>query len=60
MTGRVDFAFLPTTTVLSLVNEGKLRALAVSASKRACDRIRMGRLGLRLLGRIVRAGENSP
>ena len=35
MTGRVDFAFLPTTTVLSLVNEGKLRALAVSASKRA-------------------------
>src|SRR5204862_7876654 len=35
MTGRVDYYFLPVAPALSLINEGKLVALAVSTAKRA-------------------------
>jgi tripartite-type tricarboxylate transporter receptor subunit TctC len=35
MTGRVDFFFSPTLPTLPLLRDGKLRALAVSSSKRA-------------------------
>ena len=35
MTGRIDFYFLPVAPALNLINEGKIRALAVSTSKRA-------------------------
>jgi len=35
MTGRVDFFFLPLAPALSLIKDGKLVALAVSAAKRA-------------------------
>jgi tripartite-type tricarboxylate transporter receptor subunit TctC len=35
MTGRIDFYFLPVAPALPLINEGKLRALAVSTAKRA-------------------------
>ena len=35
MTGRIDFYFLPVAPALNLINEGKVRALAVSTSKRA-------------------------
>ena len=35
MTGRVDFFFSPTLPTLPLLSDGKLRALAVSSSKRA-------------------------
>ncbi|MPZ41440.1 MAG: tripartite tricarboxylate transporter substrate binding protein [Rhizobiales bacterium] len=35
MTGRVDFYFLPIAPALNLIGQGKVRALAVSTSKRA-------------------------
>jgi tripartite-type tricarboxylate transporter receptor subunit TctC len=35
MTGRIDFYFLPVAPALNLINDGKVRALAVSTSKRA-------------------------
>jgi tripartite-type tricarboxylate transporter receptor subunit TctC len=35
MTGRIDFYFLPVAPALNLINDGKIRALAVSTSKRA-------------------------
>jgi len=35
MTGRIDFYFLPVAPALNLINSGKVRALAVSTSKRA-------------------------
>jgi len=35
MTGRVDFYFLPLAAALPLIQDGKLRALAVSAEKRS-------------------------
>jgi tripartite-type tricarboxylate transporter receptor subunit TctC len=35
MTGQVDFYFLPIAAALPLINDGKLRALAVSTAKRA-------------------------
>jgi tripartite-type tricarboxylate transporter receptor subunit TctC len=35
MTGRIDFYFLPAAPALNLINDGKIRALAVSTSKRA-------------------------
>lgn len=34
MTGRIDFYFLPVAPALNLINDGKVRALAVSTSKR--------------------------
>ncbi len=35
MAGRIDFYFLPVAPALNLINDGKIRALAVSTSKRA-------------------------
>jgi tripartite-type tricarboxylate transporter receptor subunit TctC len=35
MAGRIDFYFLPVAPAISLIQEGKVRALAVSTSKRA-------------------------
>jgi tripartite-type tricarboxylate transporter receptor subunit TctC len=35
MTGRIDFYFLPIAPALNLIGQGKIRALAVSTSKRA-------------------------
>jgi tripartite-type tricarboxylate transporter receptor subunit TctC len=35
MTGRIDFYFLPIAPALNLIGQGKVRALAVSTSKRA-------------------------
>jgi tripartite-type tricarboxylate transporter receptor subunit TctC len=35
MTGRIDFYFLPIAPALNLISQGKIRALAVSTSKRA-------------------------
>ncbi len=35
MTGRIDFYFLPVAPALNLIRDGKVRALAVSTSKRA-------------------------
>jgi tripartite-type tricarboxylate transporter receptor subunit TctC len=35
MTGRIDFYFLPVAPALNLINDGKIRALAVSTAKRA-------------------------
>lgn len=35
MTGRIDFYFLPVAPALTLINDGKVRALAVSTAKRA-------------------------
>jgi tripartite-type tricarboxylate transporter receptor subunit TctC len=37
MTGRVDAAFTPTAFVLSLLNDGKLQALAVATEKAQTD-----------------------
>jgi tripartite-type tricarboxylate transporter receptor subunit TctC len=35
MAGRIDFYFLPVAPAINLINDGKVRALAVSTSKRA-------------------------
>src|SRR5205814_459717 len=35
MTGRIDFYFLPVAPALALIQQGKVRALAVSTSQRA-------------------------
>lgn len=35
MTGRIDFSFIPISTALPFIQEGKLRALAVGSSHRA-------------------------
>ena len=67
MQGEIDFYFLPIAPALPLINDGKLNALAVSTAKRAdraaerADHDRSGPegLGLRLLGRHVRAGEDA-
>jgi tripartite-type tricarboxylate transporter receptor subunit TctC len=37
MAGRIDFYFLPIAPALNLINEGKIRALAVSTAKRAAQ-----------------------
>ena len=66
LAGRVDFFCVPPTPALSLINEGKLARSRSARRSEPClaecadnDGSRIGRLGLRLLGRIVPAGEDS-
>ena len=67
LAGRVDFFFSPTLPTLPLLQDGKLRALAVSSSRRAAalpdvpTTLEAGfpELQLRFLDRHVRADENA-
>ena len=67
MAGRIDWFFAPMVSALTLVQSGKLKALAVGTAKRSdvlaavADDRRGRRAGLRIpvLGRPVRAGEDA-